>query len=146
MITSSLVSSRGFYCLSQGISQGMRLLTWGGWIIFNFAIVQAHFVFVNWILLWFSSCYIVLTCYVYYYSIWFFSGFLLFSPYRDQSRDVTPRLEICVILQCTLFPVHPSSFRLKLLRLCNNSCAEALVVKLKFSIESPLLRLLCLNS
>ena len=46
---------------------------------------------------------------------------------RDQSRDVTPRLGVSVIEECTSFCVLTSCFRLLLLRLCNNRCAEALV-------------------
>ena len=65
---------------------------------------------------------------------------------RDQSRDVTPSLRVSVILQCTSFRVHVSSFRLLLLRLRSNRCAEALAVKMKFSVESPLLRLMRLKT
>ena len=60
---------------------------------------------------------------------------------RDRSRDVTPCLGVSINLKCTSFRVLASSFRLLLLRLCSNRCAEA-----KFSIESPLLRLMRLNS
>ena len=35
---------------------------------------------------------------------------------RDQSRNVTSRLTVYVILQCTSFPVHASSFQQKMLR------------------------------
>ena len=63
---------------------------------------------------------------------------------RDQFRDVTPRLGVFVILHCTPF-AYASSFWLLLLRLCSNRCAEALTVKIKFSIESHLLRLMRLN-
>ena len=45
---------------------------------------------------------------------------------RDQSRDVTFRLVVFVILQCT--SLYASSFRLLLLRLYSNRCVEALVV------------------
>ena len=55
----------------------------------------------------------------------------------DQSRDVTARLGVFVILQCVPF-AYASSFRLLLLRLCSNRCAEALAVNMKLSIESPL--------
>ena len=41
----------------------------------------------------------------------------------DQSRDVTSRLAVSDILQCTSFHFHAS-----LLQLCNNKFAEALVV------------------
>ena len=47
---------------------------------------------------------------------------------RDQSRDVTPRLGVNINYKCTSFRVLASSFRLLLLRLCSNRCAEALVV------------------
>ena len=47
---------------------------------------------------------------------------------RDQSRDVTPRLGVSINQKCTSFCVLASSFRLLLLRLCSNRCAEALVV------------------
>ena len=46
---------------------------------------------------------------------------------RDKSRDVTPRLAVSVIYKCTSFRVLASSFRLLLLRLCSNRCAESLV-------------------
>ena len=46
---------------------------------------------------------------------------------RDQSRDVTPCLGVCVILQCISFHVHTSSSRRLLLRLCSNRCAEAIM-------------------
>ena len=65
---------------------------------------------------------------------------------RDQSRDVTHRLGIFVILQCTSFRAYASSFRILLLRLCSNRWAETLAVNMKFSIESPLLGLTRLNS
>ena len=63
---------------------------------------------------------------------------------RDQSRDVTPRLGVFVILQRTSFCAW-SSFWLLLLRLCSNRRAEAYAVKMKFSIESHLLRLMRSN-
>ena len=47
---------------------------------------------------------------------------------RDQSRDVTPRLGVFVIPQCTSFFGYAASFPLLLLRLCCNMSAEALVV------------------
>ena len=40
---------------------------------------------------------------------------------------MTPRLGVSVIKKCTSFRVLASSFRLLLLRLCSNRCAEALV-------------------
>ena len=46
---------------------------------------------------------------------------------RDQSRDVTPSLGVSVIQNCTSFRVLASFFRLLLLRLCSNRCAEALL-------------------
>ena len=45
---------------------------------------------------------------------------------RDQSRDVTPRV---------LPFAYASSFRLLLLRLCNNRCAEAIVVNRNSQLE-----------
>ena len=57
---------------------------------------------------------------------------------RDQSRDVTPRLGVSVNKMCTSFRFLASSFRLLLLQLCSNRCAEALAVNLKISMESPL--------
>ena len=47
---------------------------------------------------------------------------------RDQSHDVTPCLGVSIDKKCTSFRVLASSFRLILLRLCSNRCAEALVV------------------
>ena len=47
---------------------------------------------------------------------------------RDQSRDVTPRLGVSINLKSTSFCILASSFRLLLLRLCSNRCAEAFVV------------------
>ena len=55
-----------------------------------------------------------------------FSQDIYCSLPRDQSRDVTPRLGVFVILQCISFCVC-ISFWLLLLRLCSNMCAEALV-------------------
>ena len=34
-----------FYCLSHGISHGMRLLAWGRVDDFSYSIIQVHFVF-----------------------------------------------------------------------------------------------------
>ena len=65
---------------------------------------------------------------------------------RDQSRDVTPRLGVSINKMSTSFRVLESSFRLPLLGLCSNRCAEAPAVNMKFSIESTLLRLMRLNS
>ena len=47
---------------------------------------------------------------------------------RDLSRDMPPLLGVSVILQCSSFRVHAPLFLLLLLRLCSNSCTEALVV------------------
>ena len=47
---------------------------------------------------------------------------------RDQSRDVTPCLRVSINLKCTSFRVLASSFRLLLLGLSSNRCAEALMV------------------
>ena len=76
--------------LPQGISRGMWLLAWGRVNDFSFSIIQVHFVFLLVEIHYaFSISCIVLTCYVYYYCIWygfntlfscFFAGFLLFSP------------------------------------------------------------------
>ena len=66
---------------------------------------------------------------------------------RDQSRDVTPRLGIFVILQLTSFRVWiviPATIITT--TVCSNRCAEALAVKMKFYTESHLLRLMRLNS
>ena len=46
---------------------------------------------------------------------------------RDQSWDVTPRLVVSINYKCTSFRVLASTFRLLLLRLCSNRCAEALL-------------------
>ena len=52
---------------------------------------------------------------------------------RDQSRDVIPRMRF--FLFSSLLPfAYAASFRLLLLQLGNNRCAEALVVKQKFSV------------
>ena len=51
---------------------------------------------------------------------------------RDQSLDVTPRLGVSINYKCTSFRVLASSFRLLLLQLCSNRCAEGLQ---KFSFE-----------
>ena len=51
--------------------------------------------------------------------------FYCFLP-RDQSRDVTSRLGVSINYKCTSFRVLASSFRLLLVRLCTNRCAEAL--------------------
>ena len=72
----------------------------GGWF-FHFRLFTSVLFFVNWISLFFSISYIVLTC---YYCIWL--GFNMMSTVlsqRDQSRDMTPRLGVFVILQCTSF-------------------------------------------
>ena len=53
-----------FVCLSQGISHGMWLLTWGGWMIFHFWVFKSVLFCVNWISPWFFISYRVLT-YVY---------------------------------------------------------------------------------
>ena len=50
------------------------------------------------------------------------------------------------ILTIIIIRVQASSYRLLLLGLCDNGCAEASVVKRKFSIESHLLCLMTLNS
>ena len=52
----------------------------------------------------------------------------IFCSTNYQSRDVTPHLGVFVILQCSSFRVHESSFLLLLLRQCSNRCAEAFVV------------------
>ena len=59
-----------FYCFSQGISHGMWLFAWGGWMIFNFRLFKSILFFVNWNSSYFSHLLVVLTCYVYYYCIW----------------------------------------------------------------------------
>ena len=50
---------------------------------------------------------------------------------------MTSRLGTSIILECTSFRVHESSFRLLLLRLCCNRCAEALVVKITTNLHHP---------
>ena len=95
------------------------------WMFFHFRLVKSVLFFVNYILLCFSISYIVLTCYVYFFCISFLtrsspvsSQDFYCSLLRNQSRDVTPLLGVCVIFQCTSFRVHKSYFRLLLLRLC----------------------------
>ena len=92
--------------------------------------------FVNWISLFFFLSHIVLTCYVYCYCMWldfntlfscFFAGFLLFSPKGSVTGCDSSLGSFCYSL-VTSFRVHASSFRLLLLRLCGNRCAEALVI------------------
>ena len=91
----------------------------------------------------FSISYILLVCYVYYYYYYYYYSWFDFNTLffcffadsycslpRDQSRDVTPRLGVAIILLCTSFRIHAYSFRVLLLQLCSNSCAEALLVKL----------------
>ena len=99
MISSSAVYSTVF---SQGISHGMWLLAWREWMIFHFRLFKSILFCVHLISSCFSISYIVLTCYVYYYCIWFgfntlfscsFAGFLLFSP-KGSVTDVTPRMGI----------------------------------------------------
>ena len=102
----------------------------GGWFLifdcsspFCFLLIELHYAF--------SISNIVLTYYVYYYyCIW-----LCFNS-----------LFSCSFAGFLLFLSRVSSFRLLLLQLCNNRCVDALAVELKFSIESPLLRLMRLNS
>ena len=50
------------------------------------------------------------------------------SLQRDQSWDVTLHLGVSVVLQCSSCRVHASLFRLLLLQLCTNMCAEAFMV------------------
>ena len=151
MINLSPVSSTVF---SKGSVTGCDSSLGGGGMIFHFRLSKSILLFVNWN----SLCFFYLIysanmlCLLLLYFIRFYHALLSVSSQdfycslpKDQSRDVTPRLGVFVILQCTLF-AYASSFRLLLLRLCNNRCAEALVVKLKFSIESPVLRLMRLNS
>ena len=150
MITSSYVSSTVF---PRGSVTGCDSSLGGGWMIFHFRLlsrfcfllIEFHYAF--------SISYTVLTCYVYYCCIWlgfyplfscFFAVFLLFSS-KGSVTGCDSSLGSFVILTVLPFS-HASSFRLLLLRLCNNMCAEALLVKLKFSIESPLVRLMRLNS
>ena len=87
IIVFRLNSDKIFY-LSQWIRHGMWLLSWGKVIIFYFWLFKSIIFFANWISVALSISCIVLTCYVYYYSIWwsfnrdfcFFAGFLLSSP------------------------------------------------------------------
>ena len=61
---------------------------------------------------------------------------------RDQSRDVTHRLGVSVILQCTSFRLHAFSFRLLLLRVCGNRCAVIVkfaVTRIVYVAYSPIL-------
>ena len=101
-----------FYCLSVTSNcHGMWLLGWGrvddDFFLFDCSspfyslLIEFHYAF--------PISYLVLTCYVNYYCIWlcfnpFFSCCTLYcSLPRDQSRDVTPRFGVFVILMCTSF-------------------------------------------
>ena len=75
----------------------------------------------------------------------FFAVFRLFSHKGSVTGCDSSLGSFCYSRMIFHFEVHASSERLLLLRLCNNGCAEALIVTLKFSFESPLLRLMRLN-
>ena len=51
----------------------------------------------------------------------------MFSP-KGSATGCDLLLGVSVILQRTSFRVHASSFRLLIVRICGNICAEALVV------------------
>ena len=123
----------------------------GGWFfIFRlfksilFLLIEFHHIF--------SFSYIVLTCYAYYYCIWlgfnvlfscFFARFPLLTPKESMTGcDSSSSLWSFRYSPVKFIARSCISFRLLLLRLWNNWCAEALVVKFKFSIESHLLRLM----
>ena len=122
-----------FYCLSQGKSHGMCLLAWGlGWVIFHFRLFNSILI-VNWISLFFLIFYIVLTSYVYYYCIWLcFNTLFLHRIFTVLSKGIRHGTWLLAWEFLLFFSVlhfaYASSFRLLLLRLCSNRCAEALVV------------------
>ena len=64
----------------------------------------------------------------------FFLRFLLFSL-NGSVTGCDHTWEFLLFLSLFSYCFHASSFWLLLLRLCNNRCAEALVVKQKFSFE-----------
>ena len=114
----------------------------GGIMIFHFRLFKSIlFLFIE-IHYAFSISYNVLTCNVYYYCIWY--GFItLFSCFFRRiftvlSQGISHGMWLLAwefLLFSSVLPfTYASSFRLLLLQLCNNRCAEALVVKQKFSV------------
>ena len=116
---------------SLDVTPGLRE---GGWFLifdctspFCFLLIEFHcFFFIS---------YIVLTCYVYYYCIWlgfnmllscFLAGFQLFSPKGSVTGCDSSLTSFCYTplssFRLCIF------FRLLLLRIRSNRCAEALVV------------------
>ena len=103
---------------------------------FCFLLIEFHYVI-------FIS-YIVLTGYVYYYCILlmfnkpfscFFAGFLLFSPKGSCSHGMWLLAWEFLLFSSALPLAYASSFRLLLLRLCSNRCAEALVIYTNFILN-----------
>ena len=126
------------------------------WVQYFLLLVEECGWFIFWLLKsiffhCFSIFYMVPTCYIYIYCIPFgfnklfsysFAEFLLFSPKISVTGCVW-LLALQFLLFYSVLPfAYASSFWLLLLRLCSNRCAGTLAVKMKFSIESPLLRLM----
>ena len=144
VVSWSQLSSTDF---PQGISQGCDSSLWGGWLIFHFRLFKSIFgeelnssmLFLS-LIQYQHVMFIIIVCdYVLIRNFsCFFARFLLYPTLaRDQSRDVTARLGI-FILQCTssLFSsvLHLHSGYYILAQLFNNTRAEALVVKQKFTV------------
>ena len=147
MISSSPVSSTVFPKWSV---TGCDSSLGGGWMIFHFRLF--NFFFVNSISLCvFSICYIVLTCYVYYYCIWlsfntlfscFLALFLLFSPKGSVTGRYSMLGSFCYspVYFVSLMHLHSGYYYYDyVVIVCK------FYVKMKFSIESHLLRLMRLN-
>ena len=127
-----------------------------------FLLIEFHYAF--------SISYIELTCSVYYHCIWlgfntlfscFFPGFTVLSQGISHGIWLLAWefLLFSSVLLMNLYSLdysyeslftYESSYeslsRLLLWRLCSNGCAVALAVIMNFSVESPLLLLIRLNS
>ena len=139
-----------FYCLSKGSVTGCdSSRREGGWFFIfdcssSFFFWKLNFIIIFPSLIW---CYHVMFIIIAFDKVLTCSSTVSSQDFygslpRGQSRNVTPRLGVFVILQYSSFRIHASSFRLLVLRLCNNRCAEALVVKvwhkndMKVSLDS----------
>ena len=66
---SDKLSSVSTSVFTKGSVTGCDSTLGGGWVIFHFRVLKSILFFGNWISLYFSISYIVITCYVYYYCI-----------------------------------------------------------------------------